>query len=249
MMEIIKLTATLRPQGGKGPSRRLRRQDQIPAIAYGRDLGATPLSVSPKALLGVLTSPHGKNSVVELDVQGGEKLTVMVRDYDYHPVTRDLLHADFLQIKLDQPMDVEVPLIATGKAKGLVQGGILQQVFRRIPVRCLPEKIPVGVEVDVTELDINESVKANQIKLPEGVVVRLPPEQTIVVVAAPERAGEEEAAKAAPGAPGAAAPAAGGAAAPAAGGAAAAPAKAGDKAAAAAPAKAAAAPAKAEKKK
>jgi large subunit ribosomal protein L25 len=245
MMEIIKLNATPRPASGKGPSRRLRRADQIPAIAYGRDLTATPIAVSPKALLSVLTSPHGKNSVVELDVQGGDKLTVLVRDYAYHPVTRELVHADFLQIKLDQPIEVEVPFVCAGKAKGLIQGGVLQIVFRRVKVRALPEKIPVSVEVDVTELDINDSLKANQIKLQEGVVVLLPPEQTVVVVSAPEKAGEEEATKAAAGAAGAAAPAAGGAAAPAAAAAAAAPAKAGDKAAA--PAKAA--PAKADKKK
>jgi large subunit ribosomal protein L25 len=247
-MDIIKLNATPRPLSGKGPARRLRRNDQIPAVAYGRDLAATTLAVSPKALLGVLTSPYGQNSVIELDVEGGAKLTVMVRDYAYHPLTRELVHADFLQIKLDQPLVVEVPFICTGKSKGVALGGILQQVFRRIPVRALPEKIPVSVEVDVTELDMNESLKANQIKVPEGVELRVAPEQTIVVVAAPEKAGEEEAAKAAvPGAPGAAAPAAG-AAAPAAGAApaaAAAPAKPGEKAAA--PAKAA--PAKAEKKK
>jgi large subunit ribosomal protein L25 len=241
MMEIIKLTATRRTQSGKGPARRLRAKAQIPAVAYGRDLASTTIAVSPKALLGVLTSPHGKNSVVELDVQGdgeAEKLTVMVRDYAYHPLTRELVHADFLQIKLDQPIDVEVPFVCTGKAKGLVSGGILQQVFRRIPIRALPERIPVSVEVDVTELDMNESLKASQIKLPEGVVVRLPAEQTVVVIAAPEKATEEETKAAAA----AAAPAAA-AAAPAAAGKPGAP-------AAAAPAKAgAAAPAKTDKKK
>ncbi len=193
MMEIIKLNATRRSESGKGPSRRLRKSAQIPAIAYGKELSATKIAVSPKALLQVLTSPHGQNSVLELDVDGKEKLTVMVRDYAYHPLTRELVHADFLQIKLDQPIDVEVPLICTGKAKGIVTGGILQQVFRRIPIRALPEKIPVSVEVDVTELDMNESLKASQIKLPEGVTVRLPAEQTVIVVAAPEKGGEEEA--------------------------------------------------------
>ena len=101
MMEIIKLNASPRPEAGKGPSTRLRREGKIPAIAYGRDLAATPLAVSPKALLQVLGSAHGQNSVVELDVEGGEKLTVMVRDYAYHPITRELVHADFVQVKLD----------------------------------------------------------------------------------------------------------------------------------------------------
>jgi large subunit ribosomal protein L25 len=234
MMEIIKLNATRRPEAGKGPSRRLRQAAQIPAIAYGRELAATKIAVSPKALRAVLTSPFGQNAVVELDVEGGDKLTVMVREYAYHPISRELTHADFVQVKLDQPVDVEVPLNAVGKPKGLVKGGILQQIFRRLPVRCLPEKIPVGIDVDVNDLDMGDAFHANQLKLPEGVKVRLPESQTIVVIAAPEKGGEEEAAKpGAPGAPGAA-PAAGAAAAPAA--AAAAPAKAGEKAAA--PAKA-----------
>jgi large subunit ribosomal protein L25 len=236
MMEIIKLNANRRPESGKGPSRRLRKAAQIPAVAYGKDLAAVKLAVAPKALLQVLTSPHGQNSVVELDVEGTEKLTVMVRDYAYHPISRELVHADFMQVKLDQPVDVEVPFFATGKSKGLVKGGILQVIFRRLPVRALPEKIPVKIEVDVTELDMGEAFKAGQVQLPEGVSVRLPEDQTVVVIAAPEKGGEEEAARpGAPGAPAAGAPAA-----------AAAPAK-----AAAAPAKdaKAAAPAKAAEKK
>ncbi len=231
-MEIIKLTASRRPEGGKGPSNRLRRAGQIPAIAYGRDHAATSIAVSPKQVLQVLSSAHGRNSVVELDVEGAEKLTVMVRDYDYHPITRELVHADFISVKLDQPVDVDVPFHCTGKSKGVVLGGILQQIFRRLPIRALPEKIPAHIDIDITDLDMGDSLKVNQITVPEGVKIRLPEDLTIVVVAAPEKGGEEEAAK--PGAPGAPAAAA---AAPAAGGKAAAPA-AGGKAAAAAPAKA-----------
>lgn len=237
-MEIIKLNASPRSESGKSPSHRLRREGKIPAIAYGRELPAKQLAVAPKALIQVLSSPHGRNSVIELDVEGGEKLTVMVRDYAYHPITRELVHADFMQVKLDRPVDVEVPFHCTGKPKGVVVGGILQQIFRKLPVRALPEKIPVSLEADVSDLDMGQAFKASQLKLPEGVKVRLPDDQTIAVVAAPEKITEEAAAPGAPGA--AAAPGAPAAAAPAA---------AGGKAPAAAPAKAAAAPAKADKKK
>ncbi len=236
-MEIIKLSATRRADAGKGPSNRLRRAGQIPAIAYGKDLAALPVAVSPKALLKVLGSDHGQNSVIELAIDGGDKLTVMVRDYAYHPITRELVHADFVSVKLDQPVDVDVPFHCTGKSKGVVLGGILQQIFRRLPVRCLPDKIPASIDIDITELDIGDSLKANQLQVPEGVKLRLSEDQTIVVVNAPEKAGAEEeaaAATAAAGAAAAGAPAAAGAAAPAAG---------------AAPAAAAAAPAKPEKKK
>jgi len=204
MMEIIKLNATKRPESGKGPSTRLRRQGQIPAIAYGRDLTPTPIAVSPKALAQVLNSAHGKNSVVEIEVEGGEKIMSMVRDYSYHPISRDLIHADFVQVKLDQPVDVEVPFHLVGKAKGVVLGGMVQQIFRWIPIRCLPEKIPAFVEADVTELGLGEAFKANHIMLPEGVQVRLPEDKTVAVVNAPEKGAEEEAAAGAPGAPAAA---------------------------------------------
>src|SRR5580698_10436912 len=191
-MEIIKLNAARLTEHGKGPAHRLRRAGQIPAIAYGRDLAALSVAVSPKSLLGVLTSALGQNSVLELDVEGGEKLTVMVRDYSYHPISRELTHADFVQVKLDQPVDVEVPFVCTGKSKGVVGGGILQQIYRRIPVRALPALIPVSIEVDITELDVGDSIKATQIHTPEGVKLRVPEDQTVVVVNAPEKVVEEE---------------------------------------------------------
>ncbi|TKD08994.1 50S ribosomal protein L25/general stress protein Ctc [Polyangium fumosum] len=243
-MEIIKLSATRRQESGKGPSNRLRRTGNIPAICYGKGLEAFPVAVSPKALLEVLKSAHGKNSVIELAVEGSDKLTVMVRDYGYHPISRELVHADFLQVKLDQPVDVEIPVRCVGKSKGVAGGGILQQIFRNLPIRCLPEKIPALVEIDISELDLGDTVKAGAVPLPEGVKTRLPEDQTVVVVAIPEKG--EEGAAAAPGAPGAPA-----AAAPAAGAKGAAPAAKGAAPAAkgAAPAAKGAAPAKDAKKK
>ncbi|MDI1446551.1 50S ribosomal protein L25/general stress protein Ctc [Polyangium sp. 6x1] len=243
MMEIIKLSATRRQESGKGPSNRLRRTGNIPAICYGKGLEAFPVAVSPKALLEVLKSAHGKNSVIELAVEGSDNLTVMVRDYGYHPISRELVHADFLQVKLDQPVDVEVPVRCVGKSKGVAGGGILQQIFRNLPIRCLPEKIPALVEIDISELDLGDTVKAGAVALPEGVKTRLPDDQTVVVVAVPEKGEEAAAAPGAPGAP-AAAPAAGAKGAAPAAKAAAAPAAKG-----AAPAAKAAAPAKDAKKK
>src|SRR5687768_10128203 len=186
-MEIIKLSASRREEAGKGPSNRLRRAGQIPAIAYGRDLNATPVAISPKALLKVLASDHGQNSVVELAIEGGDTLTVMVRDYAYHPITRELVHADFVQVKLDQPVEVDVPFRCTGKCKGVVAGGILQQIFRRIPVRSLPGAIPSVIEIDISELDIGDSMKAGSLTMPEGVTILLSEDQTVVVVNAPEK--------------------------------------------------------------
>lgn len=220
-MEIIKLSATKRVEQGKGPSRRLRVAGRIPAIAYGKNLAATALAVDPKALKTALSGAHGRNNVIEVSVEGGSAITALVKHYAHHPVSRDIIHADFLQVDLKEPVDVEVPFKLTGKPKGVVLGGVLTQVYRALPVRCVPEKIPALIELDVTDLDLGESTKASGLKLPEGVSVRLPAEQTVAAVVAPEKRGDEEeagakGAAAAPAAAGKAAPAAAGKAAPAA---------------------------------
>jgi len=246
-MEIIKLDATVRSQSGKSSTRRLRREGHIPAVAYGKGLATVSISLSPKGLEDILKSVHGQNTVVELGIDGQKKITALLREYTVHPVTRALLHADFVEIKLDKPVDVEVPFHCKGKAVGVIAGGILHQVYRRLPIRCLPEKIPAVIEYDVSALELGHHVATSDLTLPPGVTVRLPPDQTIAGVVAPEKEEKPEEAEAAavPGAPGApVVPGAPGAAAPAAG----APGAPGAAAGAAAPAAAAPAPAKEERK-
>lgn len=221
-MDMIKLDASIRAEAGKSSAKKLRSLGKIPAVAYGKEFAAVSLAVSPKGLTDILKSERGQNSVVELGIDGGQKITALLREFTVHPVTRELLHADFVQIKLDQPVEVEVPFLCKGKAAGVVLGGILRQVYRRLPVRCLPEKIPTLIEYDVTALNLGDHVKVSNLALPPGVTVRLPADQTVAGVVAPEKERPEEAEAAAAGAaaPGAAAPA-GGSTAPAAGGAAA----------------------------
>jgi large subunit ribosomal protein L25 len=202
------VTATPRSESGKGAARRLRNAGQIPAVAYGKDLAAMPLAVAPKDIVTVLKSERGKNTVLQMKA-GQKDLLVMIKDYSLHPVTRALQHVDFVEVKLDRPVDVDVPLVTTGKAVGVTLGGLLRQVYRTVPVRALPDKIPLKIETDVTKLELGDHIATKDLPLPEGVEVRLPPEQTLVAVVAPEKEREEEAAAAA-GAPGA--PAAAGAA-------------------------------------
>jgi large subunit ribosomal protein L25 len=236
-MDIIKLDANLRSQSGKTYARRLRREGRLPAIAYGKELESLAVAVTPKGLTDILKSAHGQNSVVELAVEG-KKLTVLLREYTVHPVTREPLHADFVEIKLDKPVDVEVPFVCKGKAAGVVLGGIMRQVYRRLPIRCLPEQIPVVIEHDVTALNLGDHVKASELTLPKGVTVRLPPDRTVAGVVAPEKEKPEDAEAATPGAPAGASQAPGATPAATAAGAAAAPAAGkDDKKAAAAPAK------------
>lgn len=198
--DMATLAAAPRAGVGKSIARRLRAENRIPAIAYGKQLAAMPISVAPKEIVAILKSAHGQNSVVQLNVDGGKNLLVMIKEYSYHPVKRTLEHVDFVEVKLDQPVDVSVPLVVKGKAEGVTLGGTLRQVFRTLPVRCLPQHIPLHIDVDVTPLKLNEHIATQDLKLPEGVTVRLPAEQTLVSIVAPEKDRAAEEAAAAPGA-------------------------------------------------
>jgi large subunit ribosomal protein L25 len=198
---VIGLEAAVRTAAGKSEARRLRRSGMIPAIAYGKGLPATSISVAPKDILGILKSERGRNNVIKLNVAGGaaKDILVMIRDYSYHPVKRDLEHVDFVEVKLDQEVDVDIPLVFTGKPVGVTEGGIIRQVYRTVPVRALPDRIPLKIEIDITHLALGEAVSTSDLKLDEGVTARLPAEQTLIAIVTPDkdRVAEEEAAAAA----------------------------------------------------
>jgi large subunit ribosomal protein L25 len=191
-MELSKVSANTRTAGGKGIARRLRASGQIPAVAYGKGRAARSLAVSPEEVVNVLQSELGANSLIELEVEGKEKLNVLLGEYQYHPVTRRLLHADFIEVDVNDPVEVKVPLELTGKAQGIVMGGKLRQIYREIPVRCVPGKIPAKVTHDITELQIEEHVAAADIQLPEGVEICLPAKKTVATIASDRRAKGEE---------------------------------------------------------
>ncbi len=217
-MELTKVAVSRRSETGKEVASRLRGEGKIPATAYWKGEKAVSLALVPKSIVDVLGSEHGRNSVLELSMEDGESFTALLTDFQYHPVSRQLLHADFLKIALDAPVDVDVPFETVGKAAGLIKGGTMHVVFRKLPVRCLPKDIPVKVSFDVTELDLDAHIRIKDLPLPEGVSIRLPPTQTIVAIVTEATTAEEEvkpadgAAAAAPGAaaaPAAAAPAGG----------------------------------------
>jgi large subunit ribosomal protein L25 len=224
-MQAIKISATPRSTTGKNANRRLRASGLIPAVTYGQGRPARGLAVAPEAVVHALSSERGRNVVIELEVEG-QAVEAMIAEYQYHPVTRTLLHADFIEVTEETVVDVEVPLRLTGKPKGVIMGGKLRQVFRELPLRCKPALIPVEIVHDVTEIDLDQHVAAEDLQLPAGVTVSLRDKQTVAVVAADKhKKEEEEAAAGATPAAGAAAPAAAAAAKPAAAKAAAKPGK------------------------
>jgi large subunit ribosomal protein L25 len=191
-MEIIPLKAKPRQLHGKGPARRLRGSGMLPTVAYGRGLQTANLSVEIEALRTILMSVRGRNTVIRLEIEGGEGFTAMVRDFSVHPVSRKLLHADFIRIDENKPVEVEVPFLTTGKAKGELEGGTVLVAMRMLPIRALPDRIPNHLEHDVTELMINDYIKVSEIAVPEGVEVLLPSDRTLVVVQPPRVEAEPE---------------------------------------------------------
>jgi large subunit ribosomal protein L25 len=161
-------------------------------VAYGKGLKAQSLSVSPKDLVDVLESDYSQNTVIELTVEGQGPLTVLLGEYQYHPVSRHLLHADFLQIDLNEPVEVHVPFELFGRSKGIVMGGTLRQVFRQLPVKCLPQKIPVKISHDITELDLDDHVAVKDLALPDGVTVQLAPARTVAAIITEKKRGPED---------------------------------------------------------
>ncbi len=190
-MQTIKLKAEIRGGKGKGAARQLRAKGQVPAVYYGRGVETKALSVSPKELMEAISGELGKNAVIELEL-GSESVRTLMTDYQVHPVSRALLHADFLKVEDDREVDVAVPLEFVGKAKGIVMGDKLRQVFREVPVRCLPANIPAKLTYDVTEMQIEDILRAEELPLPDGVTIRLKPAQNLGGVYGSRRGGKQE---------------------------------------------------------
>lgn len=216
-MEFQKLNVELRKETGKGPARRLRTKGKVPGVVYGKELPCTPITFNDKLFRKALQTEYGLNTVLDLEFNepAGRHVLAMVQDHEIHPLSRGLVHVDFVTVDPNREVDVRVPLVTTGKAEGEKLGGRVLLVFREVPMRCLPAAIPVKVEVDITSLTIGQAIKASQLTMPAGARLTLDPIQTMVAVAAPEAeeekkpeelaAEEAAAAAAAAGAPGAAA--------------------------------------------
>ena len=166
-MEAL-LDATVRTTIGKNEARRTRREGKVPAVVYGaasegasRD--AVSISVEPKALLKILHSEAGANTLISLKLEGADT-KVLVKDFQLDPVTHQVLHADFYRVAMDRVIEVTIPILIKGEPKGVkLQGGLLEFIRREIQIECLPADIPEHVDVDVTELMVGQGVRLRDV--------------------------------------------------------------------------------------
>ena len=166
-MEAV-LEATPRTRFGKNEAGRLRREGQVPSVLYGGPAKdgrpeALTISVEPKALMRILHSQSGANTLITLKL-GSESPKVMLKEFQLDPISHHLIHADFYRVALDKVITVTVPIVLRGEAPGVKQqGGLLDFVHREIDIECLPGDIPESIEVDVSGLMLNQSIRLREI--------------------------------------------------------------------------------------
>jgi large subunit ribosomal protein L25 len=166
VIKDITVTAEVRASRGKNEAHRTRAAGQIPAVLYGAFKDPVSIAVNPREINRIIRGSTGYNTIFNLAIAGGETSPVMVVDQQVDPVKGNLLHADFKRIDLTKRIRISVPVGTTGEAKGVkVQGGLLEVITRAIEIECLPDEIPEGFTVDVTELMIGQSKRASDIVL------------------------------------------------------------------------------------
>jgi len=167
-MEAV-LEATTRDSFGKNEARRTRREGKVPAVVYGGSgdaagHAAMPIAVEPKALLRILHSESGANTLISLKLAGAGDTKVLVKEFQLDPLTHQVLHADFYRVAMDRVIQVTIPVIVKGEPKGVKQqGGVLELIRREIEIECLPGDIPENVEVDASELMLHQGIRVRDI--------------------------------------------------------------------------------------
>jgi large subunit ribosomal protein L25 len=193
------LNLEVREQTGKGVARKLRAEGRIPGVCYGAGIDTVPVTLDPSSLEKALrASAAGLNTL--FGVQGAGALqgkSVLIKELQRDPVQRNLLHADFYAVDLTKEIEVEVPLHLTGSAAGLLTGGIVDHQLREIKIKCLPTAIPESFTLDVSALNIGDSLHVRDVVVPEGVTLVSDPDLSVVSVVIPAKAEEEVAAEAA----------------------------------------------------
>jgi large subunit ribosomal protein L25 len=188
MAKQVKLSATRRTGTGRSAVRKIKAQGGVPAIVYGGKAKPEPLQVSRRDISLLLSHASGENILVELEIDG-EKTSrlALMQEVQHAPLGGDILHVDFHAVSMDEMIEADVPLEPTGTPEGVKTfGGLLEQNIRSLEIECLPRDLPDVISVDVSHLNIGDSIHVREIPLPEGVTTRVPADLTAFSVLAPK---------------------------------------------------------------
>ena len=196
-MELLDIKADIRKTVGKGSSHAIRREGRIPAVLYGPKTESVLLSLNTKEFEDVLKTRKSGQILFNLVVNNSGKTdrTVLIKELQIHPVSRKFLHADFYEVAMDRKIRVKVPVKTKGKAKGLDFGGMLQIIRREIEVLCFPNQIPESIELDVTELNVGDSIHIKEIPVPEGTEIPADVNFTVLTLLGASKVKDEAAAE------------------------------------------------------
>lgn len=190
MAKQVKLAAERRTVTGRSAVRKLKAGGVVPAIIYGAKDKPEPLQITRRDINALLSHSAGENILVELEISGesgkAKNRLALVQEVQHSPVGGDILHVDFHAVSMDEMIEADVPLEPIGTANGVKNfGGLLEQNLRSLAIECLPRDLPDRLTVDVSELNIGDSIHVRQIQLPSGVTTKVPADLTAFSVLAP----------------------------------------------------------------
>jgi large subunit ribosomal protein L25 len=198
MAKQVKLTAEPRTAMGRSAVRKLKATGAVPAVIYGAKDKPEPLQVSRRDINAILSHASGENILVELEFAGAANRLALMQEVQHAPLGGAVLHVDFHAVSMDEVIEADVPLEPTGTPNGVKNfGGLLEQNLRTLSIECLPRDLPDTISVDVSALNVGDSIHVRDLPLPTGVTTRISPELTAFAVMAPTVA-EEPAAGAEP---------------------------------------------------
>lgn len=185
MATTATITARSREGRGKGAARQTRREGRIPGVLYGHGEDSVSLSVDANELQRLVHTISIENTIVDLDLGSGEPYKVLIRELQRHPFRDEFVHIDFFHVAMDEKIQVEVPIVLLGTPTGVKnKGGVLDHQLRELEVFCLPGSIPEKIELEVSHLDIGDSIHVSDIELPD-VEILTDLDRAVVAVLAP----------------------------------------------------------------
>jgi large subunit ribosomal protein L25 len=183
-MAEVKLTAESREGVGKGAARKIRAAGKVPAVLYGPAVEPMRLAVDALQLWHALHTDAGTNVLINLAVDGDTFLT-MPREVQRDIVRGTLLHVDFLRIRRDVAIQVDVPVLLVGESVGVKEGGVVEHHLWELRVECLPTQVPESIEADISALAVGDSLHVSDLKIPQHITLLTPAEETLVSVVPP----------------------------------------------------------------
>jgi len=183
-MAELTLEVSRREESGKGFARRLRQGGQVPAVVYGAHRETVPISVDRKAVTDLIQkSEHGVRSIFLLKMSGSDQQRhAMIKDIQIDPISRKMMHIDFIRILMDEVVRTTVPVHINGTPIGVKEGGLLDFQVRDVHVECLPNAIPDKIDIDISNLGMHQYFRVSDLQAPEGVKILDDPERVVVGV-------------------------------------------------------------------